>query len=83
MTSTLPLPQRVAAEVRAEMGWQHKSVRDLAGALGIEYRAAKARYDGAREYPLDEVPVVAAWLGVSVGQLTTGIRDRDREALVA
>lgn len=79
MPQDLKLPQRVAAEVRAEMGWQKKSVRNLADALDIEYRSAKARYDGSRELALDELPTVAAWLDVSVEQLTTGRRDRDRQ----
>ena len=78
MTPELTLPQRVAAELRAEMGWQQKSVRELATVLDVEYRSAKARYDGVRELPLDELPVIAAWLGISVSQLTTGRRDRDK-----
>lgn len=75
----LTLAKRVAAEIRAEMGWQNKSVRDLAAALQIDYRTAKARYKGEQEFKLDEVPSVAAWLNVSTGQLTTGVRDRDVE----
>lgn len=62
------------------MGWQNKSVRDLATALHIDYRTAKARYDGKQEYKLDEIPVVAEWLSISVRQLTTGIRDREAKA---
>lgn len=80
MTSELSLPQRVAAEVRAEMGWQKKPVRDLANALDVEYKAAKLRYDGTREFQLEELPRVASWLNISVAQLTTGIRDRDKRA---
>lgn len=79
MTPELPLPQRVAAEVRAEMGWQKKPVRELATVLDVEYRTAKQRYDGEREFQLDELPRVASWLSISVAQLTTGKRDRDRQ----
>ncbi|QYM63430.1 MULTISPECIES: hypothetical protein [unclassified Microbacterium] len=79
MTPELPLPQRVAAEVRAEMGWQKKPVRELAEVLDVVYRGAKQRYDGDREYQLDELPKIAEWLGVSVSQLTTGRRDRERQ----
>lgn len=68
MTSELTLPQRVA---------------ELADVLGIAYRAAKARYDGDREFPLDEIPTVAAWLRISVAQITTGIRDREQKKAVA
>lgn len=78
MAPELTLPQRVAAEIRSEMGWQNKRIPELASALNIESRAAKARYDGTREYTLDEIPTVAAWLGVSVTQLTTGVRDREK-----
>ena len=80
MPPELNLPQRVAAEVRSEMGYQNKSIRDLATALDVEYRAAKMRYDGTREYSLEEVPKVAEWLRCSVAQLTTGRRDRDMVA---
>lgn len=65
------------------MGWQNKPIRELAQALNSDPRSAKARYDGRKEYSLEEVPVVAAWLGVSVAQLTTGVRDRDHEAVAA
>lgn len=83
MAPELTLPKRVAAEIRSEMGWQNKRIPELASVLDIENRAAKARYDGTREYTLDEIPTVASWLGVSVTQLTTGVRDRDREAMAA
>lgn len=79
MTPELTLPQRVAAEVRAEMGWQKKPIRELAEVLETPYRSAKQRYDGEREYQLDELPKIAEWLGVSVTQLTTGRRDREHQ----
>lgn len=80
MTEPESLAQRVAAELRAEMAFQKRSIHELGHALGIGYKAAKARYDGDMDLPIAELPRVATWLGVSVGQLTTGERDRARAA---
>lgn len=81
MNPEITLAQRIAAEVRAEMGWQARSVPELAKALGIGLRSAQRRYKGELEFGLDEVAEVAEWLGVSRNQLLTG--QRDREALVS
>lgn len=72
METPIQLPQLAAAELRAEMARQQKSVTQLADALGLERQAAKARYDGKKSLTLDEVEMVALWLVVDVDQLLRG-----------
>lgn len=57
-------PKAVAAELRAEMGRQQKTVAELADILGLERQAAKKRYDGDKPMSVDELATAAAWLGV-------------------
>jgi hypothetical protein len=57
-------PKAVAAELRAQMARQQKSIADLADMLGMERQAAKKRYDGEREMTVSEVDRAAAWLGI-------------------
>ena len=61
---TTPTAQRVAAEVRAEMARQHRSVRDLAAALDLSYSAASRRFNGEIALDMDDLHRVAAWLGL-------------------
>lgn len=74
MTSPgLDFPQTsplVAAELRAEMARQNKSVADLAVALGLkDPKSARARYTGDKSLTVTEVDVAARWLGVPRAQL--------------
>ncbi|WGD36822.1 hypothetical protein [Lysinibacter sp. HNR] len=77
------LRQRVAAELRAEMGFQKLSINDLGTHLGVGYKAAKRRYDGNQELSLDELESASTWLDCSIAQLTTGNRDRDASPIVS
>lgn len=72
MTYPTTLGQRVAATVRAHMGWQRFSVAELASVLGLQQRAAKRRYDGEQDYSLAELERVAEWLDVSKEELAMG-----------
>lgn len=68
----IPLSQKVAAAVRAEMAVQQKTVTQMAEALGIDRKAMKLRYDGEKSMTLSEVERLAIWLGVDVEALLTG-----------
>ena len=72
MEPPIQLPQIAAAELRAEMARQLKTVTHLADALGLERQAAKLRYDGKKSLTLDEVEMIALWLKVDVEQLLRG-----------
>lgn len=65
MSSPLSIRQVVAAEVRAEMGRQRKTGVELATVLGISQQSASRRLRGETGLDLDEVAVVAEWLGVA------------------
>lgn len=72
-TGSLPLHDRVCAEIRAEMGFQHRSVADLAELLNVSRQSAKRRYDGELPYSLNEIEAVADWLKVDRVQLLMGL----------
>jgi hypothetical protein len=80
MDTPIPLPERVAAEVRAEMAWQLKSVTHLATALGLDRKATKLRYDGKKPLTLDEVDRIAIWLDVPRARLLVGTPARQAMA---
>lgn len=54
----------VAAEVRAEMGRQRKTVAELAQVLDMARETAGLRLNGNRPFDVLELPRIAAWLGV-------------------
>jgi len=60
---------RIAAEIRAEMARQMKTVAELGRVIGKTHNSASARYRGRLEYSLNETALIAKWLGVSVEQL--------------
>lgn len=68
---TICLTQRVSAEIRAELGRQRMSQRQLAEKLGIHPTLVSRRLrDGKdRSWTLDELEQIASVLGVSVEQL--------------
>lgn len=80
MENNQTLAERVAAELRAEMAWQGKSVSELSETLGVSVKTARARYAGSAELALDEIDCVSAWLQVDRKQLLTGIHGRERLA---
>lgn len=57
-----------AAEVRAEMGRQRKSITDLAEVLDVTRPTAESRFKGERPFDLIELARVAVWLGVPVSR---------------
>jgi len=64
VTSPSTYREAVAAELRAEMARQRKTVNDLASLLQISQSAASRRFNGEMDVSLDEISVVAEWLGV-------------------
>jgi hypothetical protein len=68
-TTTKPLAERVATNVRAEMAAQRKTAVELADLLEIGHRAALQRVNGAIAFPLAELEKVAPWLGMPIGAL--------------
>lgn len=72
MTTPTNLGERVAAAIRAHMGWQRRTVADLAAVLGLGQRAAKRRYAGDLAFSLHEIEQVAAWLDVDKHDLAAG-----------
>jgi hypothetical protein len=68
----LPLSQKVAAAVRAEMAVQQKTVTQMSEALILDRKATKLRYDGEKSLTLTEVERLADWLSVDVEGLLTG-----------
>jgi transcriptional regulator with XRE-family HTH domain len=65
---TQSLPQHVAREVRAEMGRQRRTHRELAEALGISQPQVTKRLNGDIEFRPSELEQVAEMLGVPVTQ---------------
>lgn len=75
MTYPMQLPQKVASEVRAEMGRQQKTLAQMAEAIDLDVQAARRRYRGEKPLTLDEVEILAAWLGVDLDQLVLANRE--------
>lgn len=69
MGSPITLRQRVAAELRAEMARQKRTGIELATVLKCSQQSASRRLNGGQGLDLDELPVIAEWLGVSVFDL--------------
>jgi len=65
---TQPLADHVAAEIRAEMGRQHRSQRWLAEVLGLSQAQISDRYRGEVEFRISELEMAAVALGVPVAQ---------------
>jgi transcriptional regulator with XRE-family HTH domain len=61
--------QRVAANVRAELGRHSRSQADLGQALGRSQPYVSRRLSGKVAFGVDEVEQIASWLGVPVGVL--------------
>ena len=64
----------VAAEVRAEMGRQGRTAKELAVVLGVSATTARSRMSGAVVFDVVELLLVATWLDVPVERLA--LRDR-------
>lgn len=57
----------IAAEVRAEMARQNKSLRDLADALNLSHQSLAVRVRGDVAFRIEELVLLASTLGVPVG----------------
>lgn len=55
-----------AGEVRAEMARQRKSGIELASLLNLSQQSVSRRLNAETDFSLDELAVVADWLGVPV-----------------
>jgi transcriptional regulator with XRE-family HTH domain len=63
-----PLAQIIATEIRAEMGRQNLSGRQLAEAVGLSQTMASRRLRGLIEFRPSELDKIADLLGVPVTQ---------------
>lgn len=67
MSTPLPsLNEAVAAEIRGEMARQRKTGTGLAEVLHCSQQSASRRLSGAQRLDLDELAVIADWLGVTL-----------------
>lgn len=64
-----PTTEQVAGEIRAEMARQRKRMADLADVLGISYATLNRRLTRNRSFRLDELELIAAYLGTTVTSL--------------
>jgi transcriptional regulator with XRE-family HTH domain len=69
MEPPLPISQAVAEEIRAELGRQRKSARDLATATGINYRTLSYRLAGHTRFTLEELLLITIALNMSMPDL--------------
>lgn len=70
--------ERLAGEIRAELGRQRKTVRGLAKHLHIGEVTLWRRMTGVSEFRLDELASVADFLGLSVSELTERTEPTER-----
>lgn len=61
--------QRVAANVRAELGRHRRSQTELGQALGLTQSAVSRRLAGKVAFDIDELHTMAEWLGVTLAVL--------------
>jgi transcriptional regulator with XRE-family HTH domain len=66
--TTASLPERIAAEVRAELGRQRMSQRRLAAKLDLSQAQVNDRLRGSVEFRLSELEQIAEILGVPLRQ---------------
>jgi transcriptional regulator with XRE-family HTH domain len=76
VTRTATLSERVAAEIRAEMGRRQMSGRELARRLGRSANWVSLKVSGTQRIDLAEWEIIAEAIGVKVADL---LPRRDRE----
>lgn len=64
MSSTNPVRAAAAGVIRAEMARRRLTSTDLASALNCSQSSASRRMTGEVGLSLDEVAVIAEWLGI-------------------
>lgn len=69
MKTRQTLAEAVSAEVRAEMGRQQKSRREVADAMGVSHMYLSRRLNGRTPFDLTDLDRIAAALGVPVARL--------------
>ena len=69
--NTTNLVDVVAANIRAEAARRGFYQGDIANALGVQQSTISKRWYGDRAWPLEDLPVVADMLGVSVAYLVS------------
>lgn len=57
--------QAIAGELRAEIARQQRRMGDLGEVLGLSQPAVSARLNGRQPLTVEELIVVAQWLGIS------------------
>ncbi|MFI2568886.1 helix-turn-helix domain-containing protein [Cellulosimicrobium funkei] len=67
--------ESIAAEVRAEVARQRKTVQGLAQVLNVTQSTASRRFTGDVPFDMREIFEVAAWLGLSVTELDRRARE--------
>ncbi|MFT3871577.1 MAG: hypothetical protein QM714_02855 [Nocardioides sp.] len=68
--------QRVAAEIRAEMARQKRTGVQLAEVLQCSQQSVSRRLAEGQGLDLDELPLIAEWLGIDVLDLIAPGRER-------
>ena len=69
MQTTETPNNRAAQEIRALMAAKKKNISDLAGHLDISRSSASRRINGLAALDLNEISVIAEWLGVPYGRI--------------
>lgn len=70
MTQHTERRTRIAGEIRAELGRQNRSVRQLALATGISPATLSRRLQGLKPFYLEELESIARYLGKPVSVFT-------------
>lgn len=69
MPNELTRTERVAAEIRAELARQQKTVNQLADETGMSISTLRRSINGHRSLTLDELAAIARQLNVQASQL--------------
>lgn len=67
--------QAIAGEVRAEMARKRKSLRDVAGVIGVSHESVRQRLNGEVSFRSDELVLLADELGVPAAQFVSQATD--------
>lgn len=74
MSTTTPLNEHIAAEIRAELGRANISQAEFAPRIGLTSSSLSRRMNGEIPWNIDELELVAQELGVELGQLMNPVR---------
>ena len=61
--------EAVAAEIRAELARQQKSLNELADAVGMNVSTIRRSVKGQRAFTIDELAATTTWLGMDLVDL--------------